>query len=256
MSQIIEKLKFIIKKNIYFIHFSHKIISYFGINFEEEYKISKLLNKNDLIVDVGAHLGESIMGFKRYNKDVIIQSFEPNPSVFKKLSNKISMKNGVFLNNNLLMSNKKKLNFYVPKINNISMPYMGSFNKEFIIQRFKHFFFFSIENKISWEIYNIESNRLDDFELNPKIIKIDTEGSELEVLKGSENTLKKFEPLIIVEFNLNNYKSIYEYLSNLNYSLHKYIADKFIEMDYQELISYEKYQNQRNLIFKTEKFNI
>ena len=36
---------------------------------------------------------------------------------------------------------------------------MGSFNKEFIIQRFKHFSF-SIENKISWEIYNIESNKL------------------------------------------------------------------------------------------------
>ena len=44
MRKLIEHLKIIIK-NIYLIHFSHKLISSFGINFEDEYFIATYLKK-------------------------------------------------------------------------------------------------------------------------------------------------------------------------------------------------------------------
>ena len=107
MKKIIENLKFIIKRNIYLIHFSHKIISFFGMNFEDEYFISSYLKKGEIIIDVGAHLGESIIGFRRFNKFIKIYSFEPNPTIFKKLSKKFNKKRNVFLYNELIMSENK-----------------------------------------------------------------------------------------------------------------------------------------------------
>ena len=256
MKKIIENLKFIIKRNIYLIHFSHKIISFFGMNFEDEYFISSYLKKGEIIIDVGAHLGESIIGFRRFNKFIKIYSFEPNPTIFKKLSKKFNKKRNVFLYNELIMSENKLNKFYVPVIKNISMPYMGSFNKQYIIQRFEHFFFFSTKNKLKWEEYEIGAKKLDEYNLEPKILKIDTEGSELKVLQGSEKMIDKHNPLIIVEFNHNNYKKIYEFLIKKGYGLFKFVNKSFVSVKFNELLNYEKFKNQRNLIFKKNNFSI
>ena len=51
----------------------------------------------------------------------------------------------------------------------------------------------------------------------PSIIKIDVEGHELQVLKGAENTIKKYTPMILVElFDFENNKAA-KYLKSLGY---------------------------------------
>lgn len=51
------------------------------------------------------------------------------------------------------------------------------------------------------EIYNIPSRRLDEFDLeNVDLIKIDVEGWELEVLKGARETIKRCQPVLMIEF--------------------------------------------------------
>ncbi len=45
----------------------------------------------------------------------------------------------------------------------------------------------------------VEVKTLDWFQLAPDFLKIDTEGYELFVLKGAEQTLRKYKPVIIVE---------------------------------------------------------
>ena len=133
---------------------------------------------------------------------------------------------------------------------------MGSFNKQYIIQRFEHFFFFSTKNKLKWEEYEIGAKKLDEYNLEPKILKIDTEGSELKVLQGSEKMIDKHNPLIIVEFNHNNYKKIYEFLIKKGYGLFKFVNKSFVSVKFNELLNYEKFKNQRNLIFKKNNFSI
>ena len=52
--------------------------------------------------------------------------------------------------------------------------------------------------------FDIEIDQLDNkipSNLIPKVIKIDVEGFELEVLKGASETIKKFQPILIVEFS-------------------------------------------------------
>jgi FkbM family methyltransferase len=45
----------------------------------------------------------------------------------------------------------------------------------------------------------VDVRTLDSFNLEPDFLKIDTEGYELFVLKGAEQTLRKFKPVVIVE---------------------------------------------------------
>ena len=52
--------------------------------------------------------------------------------------------------------------------------------------------------------FDIEIHQLDNkipSNLIPKVIKIDVEGFELEVLKGASETIKRFQPILIVEFS-------------------------------------------------------
>ena len=51
----------------------------------------------------------------------------------------------------------------------------------------------------------------------PSLIKIDVEGYELEVLKGSEETLKKFFPTLLIEIHEIQNSEIPDYLNKLGY---------------------------------------
>lgn len=65
---------------------------------------------------------------------------------------------------------------------------------------------------------------LDSLKIKEKIdlIKIDVEGAEVEVLKGSIKTIKKYKPLIVVE-SFYNFKEVCEILEGLGYGLDKVI---------------------------------
>src|SRR3989344_3001857 len=59
--------------------------------------------------------------------------------------------------------------------------------------------------------------------LHPGLIKIDVEGSEISVIKGAINTLKRFKPIILIEIHKKDeYKYIKKILYKLNYSKEKY----------------------------------
>jgi FkbM family methyltransferase len=57
--------------------------------------------------------------------------------------------------------------------------------------------------------------------VNIDIIKIDVEGFEMNVLRASEYTIKKYKPKIIIETHTSNlYKEVFEFLSNIGYKLY------------------------------------
>lgn len=60
---------------------------------------------------------------------------------------------------------------------------------------------------IEVEIYQLDTVLPEDY--RPKMIKIDVEGFELEVLKGAKETIRKFHPVLIVELSENR-KNVHE----------------------------------------------
>jgi len=156
--------------------------------------LDKLVKKYDLkikgVLHIGAHFGEENSSYDRLNiKNRIF--FEPLESNFKVLKNNISEKFQIV--KKALGNENKKVSMYIETANkgqscSILEPLIH-------LQQYPHIKFESTEE--------VEMIRLDDFEFkknNYNFMNIDVQGYELEVLKGSENTLKSID-YIMCEIN-------------------------------------------------------
>ena len=158
-------------------------------------------NKLSFVLDVGSHHGETIKILNKYFKINSIFGFEPSRNNFSKLNRYIldaKIQNVEIFNFACGKENKEEILNYsaesssstINKINENSKYFK---KKKLIIQGFSSAKFFKPEK--------IQVKKLDDFLVlnNKKIIdlvKIDTEGYEIDVLIGMEE-------------NLNNTKMIY-----------------------------------------------
>ena len=75
------------------------------------------------------------------------------------------------------------------------------------------------EHEVSTIVNEVSFNTIDNLGFTPFFIKIDVEGAELEVLKGSLNVIKNCNPVILVEIqNKKSYLEIKELLSPYGYT--------------------------------------
>jgi hypothetical protein len=98
------------------------------------------------------------------------------------------------------------------------------------------------------EVEAVMLDSLEDMFDNIKLIKVDIEGAEMKFLKGAENILKRFEPILIMEvqdWSLNKFgsssKELISFLKSLNYQVYT-LDEKQIE-DY-------NFPGYNNLLFK------
>lgn len=159
------------------------------------------------ILDIGSNIGTHTLIFSEYGD---VHSFEP---VYYKivemnvLSN--NLKNKVKIYPHALSDMNEKIDLFIPKK--------------------------TIWNKVNYggtsmypNLYTehdqticvtSDAHKLDDIYTGiPSIIKIDVEGAELKVLKGSINIIKKYKPVIFIEIhNIENSESD-KFLRNLGYT--------------------------------------
>ena len=192
------------------------LISFYGFNFEKEYKLINLIKKKDpVIVDIGGNRGESIKNFLKYRKDAKIFSFEPKKNSFNHIKKKYKEKNIKIFNFGIGNAfNSPTL--YTPKIYGYEFSGLSSTDHSNLKFRLE-FFFKKIKKNFKFIKEKIKIKKLDKLNLKPDLIKIDTEGSELDVVKSSLKTIKKYKPLIIIEFNHSNFYLIKKILSKLGY---------------------------------------
>ena len=83
---------------------------------------------------------------------------------------------------------------------------------------------------------SVKVTTLDSFNIiSPTFIKIDVEGSELNVLKGSINTLKKYDPIVGIEIHTDTT------LLNANFPYSRTdIETFFLELGYKKILSYDE----------------
>lgn len=176
--------------------------------------LEKYLKRGDCFIDVGANIGlMTIFAAKQVGQKGKVVAFEAHPETAKIL----------------------EFNLNLNSITNVeSCIYaLGSENAQTVIydnwqvNRGGASLVISEENSVS---YPIEVKTLDeclDSALIPKVIKIDVEGFELEVLKGAKNSIQKFQPILIIELSShrdNKYEisELMDYIESFNlYSFYK-----------------------------------
>ena len=169
----------------------------------EHRTVLKLLQKRhlDLIIDVGSNKGQFTFASKIYFPNVTIISFEALKSEFKKYINLISSFKKIKAYNYALGNIKK-----ITKMNIASSPDSSSLLEMNDLQIKE---FGTYETKLYEEI---EVRRLDEWldqikSFKSILMKIDVQGFELEVLKGSKQVLKYIDYLYIEASSVELYKN-------------------------------------------------
>ena len=234
LSKIIYLLIPIISKILIVLRLNSRIINQLNRLRYESHKtddhsnlISKLLVDNKLIaLDVGAQGGffESNIFAKKYNNFF-------DPIVVEPLSNeaeKLSKKNYKVITKGLWSANcKKKLYVLGKRLGSSSMYKPSKNNYDLYNFKKKDFSLFDITNEIEVECTTVNEslNKLNIKHLD--FLKIDTQGSELEILKG----LGEYLPLIIkVEAqvvpmyeDVPNWSELMNYLYKINYMTSEWV---------------------------------
>ena len=193
----------------------------------------------DKIIDIGAHKGEFLEKMLNIEKVNFFYAFEPQKRIFKELNEKFLKNKRVLLYNYAMdkeISNKKL------KINKLSMTSsLAEINEKSLYLRFKNFLTFSKTN--FEDEYEVQTHTVDkifeSINLKRALLKIDVEGFEINVIKGSLVKLKEI-PFILIEnqfgnhYKNNNFNDITKLLAEQNFIIHKKFV--FPTMHYQDII--------------------
>ena len=180
-------------------------------------------NKNiRIVLDIGAHKGEFLNHIKKIKSIRKVYSLEPQKKIFNELLKEIDNKK--FFAYNIAISNnngKQKM-----QINDFSMTStLSKLNEKSKYYKIKNLIIGNKKKKFEF----IKTERLDFFTKKRKLknidlLKIDTEGHELNVVKSGLKTLKKTKYLL-VEFRQNDL-----YLNYSSSLLHKMITKNNFEL--------------------------
>lgn len=192
-------------------------IFFFGVYDAPSIKyIKKLLNPEDVFIDIGANIGTysiSATAALDAKQGGMVYAFEPVNSIYQKLTRNIAL-NGIenIVTHKLaLFEENTTLDLFVSSSENLGMSSIFHHDTE------------------SGEVEKVKAIKLDDFiEENKikhvKLIKIDIEGAELFALKGMLETIRKFKPTLLIEISENvlegnGIKSIeiFKFMKGLNY---------------------------------------
>ncbi len=218
----------------------YNLVNKFLMNNPEE-EIFKYLNKdNKIIFDIGCYSGaftKNILKEDRKKNQVSnFYLFDPNPNVSDYLKKLLENKKIKYYEIALDNSNETK-QFYLNKFFESSGSSLNSItidDKKWMISRKIFMQIFQPFKKLkSFEKINVVTQTIDSFCIeknisNIDILKIDTEGNELNVLKGAKNLLEKNKINIIyveiIESKLNydiKKKKVIEFLKKNNFNLKK-----------------------------------
>ena len=206
-----------------------KILMFFERNIHQK-RISNFLQNKSIktVIDIGAHKGEfaqNALQIKSVNK---IIAFEPQNKIFQLLKEKFANNTKITLNNFAL---SEKVEKKIMKINKMTATSTlnHEINKNSLYFKFKSFLLYQKNSIISEEEINTTTFDVffneETFDENT-LLKIDTEGYELQVLKGSERKIKEVKYILIENqfskmYKGVNFKDCHDFLRKKNFKLLK-----------------------------------
>jgi FkbM family methyltransferase len=211
-----KKVKCLVQKNLP--NTWHFAISYIwhdaGLSIIEKHLNTFYENKYAYF-DIGSNVGLRSVFALSQNRPTVL--FDPNPEVSKISKQMIDLNQyqNFKIEQSGVSDSEGQLKFYIS-----SSAYMSSFDKEH-----------ASKDKIVAEI-NIPVTTINLYlkshpQFQPKIVKIDVEGFEINVLRGANEMLQNYKPALLLEIldTTNNRKDILDYLTSFNYEAY-YLFNK------------------------------
>ena len=180
---------------------------------EEQY--TKLINPGDCVLDIGAHSGRHLQKFINLVKDEgKVFAFEPLKSMYDGLCHNYNYPNIKIYNLALSDSAEDVIDFYE--------------NEEILAESgLKKRIYSHGDGKITISKVKVTTlNNLASEFSRIDYIKIDVEGAEMSVLRGSTDTINAHRPVISVEYGYAAYsvygetkRSLYDFCAEINYCI-------------------------------------
>jgi FkbM family methyltransferase len=214
------KLETIIKLprgiKVYLTDFAEMIDSIDRLFIHKEYfHFPEFIPKRDwIILDIGANLGWVALFYAKITQKGLVIAIEPNPYALSILKANCSLNHvgNLKIIEVALSDNKGIINLYLHPKNKITR--VASFYEEHVKK-----FAYTKETHVIQVITITLDDLLKELKLKKvDLVKIDTEGAELQILKGSINSLKskKISKLIIeVHKDITSVKEVLDFLKSL-----------------------------------------
>lgn len=163
-------------------------------------------------LDIGSNDGTSINLIRKSQPLIFIHSFDP---IFKLEKNfKLHAFHHYGLSSEIGIQD-----FFVPNVAGYELKQYASAHRAKIVSQIDQDFGRK-ENQIVFRKIRKRIVTLDSLRFKPFFIKIDVEGHEIHVLKGAENTLKMFKPIVLIEIATHkSYEDVLGFLADIGYVL-------------------------------------
>jgi FkbM family methyltransferase len=160
-----------------------------------EKALSKFLERGSplVVIDVGANRGQSLSFFQKMFSSMTYIGFEPQKHVFKALSERYSSCEGVILENLAIGNRTGSVTFYESHFDETSSLILPEFTSRY--HKLKSFILL-VNPKSMFKELVVDITTLDQYCIENRLsridlLKIDVEGSELDVLIGASGLLSE-----------------------------------------------------------------
>jgi FkbM family methyltransferase len=151
-------------------------------------------------VDIGANFGQSIESILLYKPRAEIVSFEPTPWLAQRLARRYQLKNNVRIVPQALADQSGHLTLFVPSYKGLVCEDLASLDRNAAAEWIDEQRVYGFDrSKLEVSEISCEVSTLDAHSLDPIFVKIDVQGCEYRVLKGARETLRRCEPVLLVE---------------------------------------------------------
>jgi FkbM family methyltransferase len=153
-----------------------------------------------LLLDIGANYGQSVVSMRLMQPEASIVSYEPNIDLAEKITELFRMDRHVTVQPFGLSASAGAFDLFVPYYGNFPYPGLASLHEEEARSWLSAdtLYFFRPENvQIKRTRCRIET--LDSQALAPYFAKIDVQGAEFDVLVGGKETLATHHPILLIE---------------------------------------------------------
>ena len=170
---------------------------------------SQILEEDDIAIDIGSYIGTHSLPMSKYCKKVY--SFEANPDIYLYHIKNIALNHisNILPFNIALSSNKSKVNF---------------FRRDDGTSRISN----RIQRGSPTELETDTLDNLIDTNEKIKLIKIDVEGHEFQVLEGAKEIIKNSRPIIFIEVFKNKLDQLTKWAEQNNYKIESLRGEDYL----------------------------